>query len=214
MRCQHGADDQRAEIALHVDGLEQGITAKSQCDAVENLQLAAMPGAVQQVHEHVAHRHQQQQAQCPDRGQLAGGRSQEYHGEDVLHNEDTDRDLAVPGLVFALVFQRFHREHGAGKTQRETDQHGLADIDAGKRLYTGQAHPVQQGSEYGENDGRVQRRPRPDDRAQKRAQIEFQADGEQQQRDPEIADHGQPVVVVHTGEIQHEPAQQVAHHGW
>ena len=72
MRCQHGADDQCPEIAFHIDRFEQGITAERQRDAVENLQLAAMPGVIQQVHESVTHGNQQYQAQCPDRWQRAG----------------------------------------------------------------------------------------------------------------------------------------------
>ena len=126
MAAKHDPEDQRPQITLQADRVEIARPRHQREEKPPEDQQLAMAGRFEQPVQHPPHRgqHQQQHRQRPERGVSALAQREEDDREDVLHDEDSDRDLAMKRRQVSLLVEHLDRKHGAREGKREGKDQG------------------------------------------------------------------------------------------
>ncbi len=210
---QQHAHDERAEVALEPDGLEQRV-ARTERDghAEQGLQLAVahprpdlaqQPGARDQEHE----------GERPRARRVVGGHGQEDDGDQVLHDEHADGDPAVEGGLVGAAVEHLDHEHRGRERQGEPEQREHAQALAREHREPDHAEQAEEPDGDGDADQQVRDRREPDVPAQQGLDVQLEADAEQQQRHAEVGDGAQVGRLGDAGGVEREPGHQEADQG-
>jgi hypothetical protein len=101
------------------------------------------------------------------------------HDDEVLHDEETQRDLAVQRIDLALVGEELHDDDGGGEGERDGDVEALHRAEAERQA-------DQEAEHRGEGDLAEAGHQRDDAQRADQIHVELDADEEEQNRDAEL----------------------------
>ena len=199
--CQH-PHQQGAQVGLHADHAEQGDPqAEGQGDTEQDQQLAVPRLDHDQVNQW-AQGDQPEQRDGPRGRQRAGRDGQEDHGEQVLDDENADRGASMQGRLLTPRLEHLHGEHGAREAEREPREERRSRLEA--------TEDENQATEDAHREGSVDASGAPDVRPGERAQVELQADREQQEVDAGVRDRLECGTTLDPQSVQQEAGGQIA----
>ena len=157
-----------------------------------------------------ARRNQQHEPERPQTGQLAARGHHEGDGGQVLNDEDADADAAVERRGVVALLQQLHREDRAGEAQREPQQSSGLQREPGQRIQSGVRRSQQRCAAEGRGEHHVHQADAPDLRANDAAQVELEANDEEQQHDAQVRQLLQRVVGPKAQQLQSKASCQKA----
>ena len=113
---EEGAEHQGSELPAQSERLEAVAARERETDA-EQQQDLSVTGDVEQPVDEATRRQQREERDGPRRWRHALRESEHRDGDQVLHDEDPDRDTAVEGAKLALLVERLRHHHGAGEAE-------------------------------------------------------------------------------------------------
>src|SRR5262249_34844244 len=115
------AEHERAELRAQSETGETLAAADREQRAEQHEQLA-VSAIVEQPPETAARERQQQQDERERRRRLGRDEREQRDRDDVLHDQDADRDAAVHRAQLAIALEHLRREHGAREAEHQRDQ--------------------------------------------------------------------------------------------
>ena len=208
---QEHAHDERAEVTLEPDGVEQRITgAERHGDAEQGLQLAvAHPRP--HLAQHPGARDQQHEAERPQAGRVVRGHGEEDDGDQVLHDEHADRDPAVEGGLVGAAVEHLDHEHRGGEREGEPQQREDPQALAGQHREPDSAQQAEETDGDRDAHHEVRHRGEPHVLAQQRLDVELEPDTEEQQRHAQVGEGPEVARLSDPDRVQPEPGHQKPH---
>ena len=167
---------------------------------------------VKQFYEHGSQERQSQQPQSPGARHRVSRQHQEADREQVLNDEDADRNFCVERRALPAFLDDLHGEHRARKRQRE----GQCPC---RRMGF---HSERRNEKAGQKDHRHGQHNRdqhvggggaPDLNLRQLPQVQLETDSEQKQGDAEIRQRTDRLDVAHPGLVRGETGQQESQKG-
>ena len=177
MPADEHTQNQRSQVGLQTYDFECIGSPHGQEQSQQDEQLA-MATSIDHGHDQRPNQEETDQKERPRRGKLAGGEGEKQDRDQVLHDQDANRDACVQGGHFSLFFQDLDREDRAGKAQCKREHQRSSEIQSAEHAEATEAEPVDPESEADHGDEHVQRRPRPHLRPQQALDPELQPDAE------------------------------------
>jgi len=213
VRGEQDAHDQCTEIPLDPDRLEQGVTGQQGHRKTEQGLHLSVADVIPQAAKAPRRRNEQHQRQGPRTGRLALRGHQEDHGGDVLHHEDSDGEPAVQRLCITALVKDLHGEDRRGERQRERHQRQRPHAFPREEMEADCREEAEERSRGDDARRRVRHRGQPDRAAQQKPHVQFEADAEEQERDPEVGEHLQTGRFLKSGRVQAEAGGEEADQG-
>ena len=209
---EYHAHDQGAEAAGKAHPLEKGV-ARKQChdDAEERAQLAVaklVPAARGQGEQW----DDEDEEESGQTRRFAAEDAHESNGEDVLHNQHADADIAVERLLVAAVLEDLDYHDGARKAQDQSDVDGDREgrgAESAERAKCGDKSRANK-----RHDQDVGAGGQPHGFIRQRTQIQAQANGEEHEGDADVGEEIEGLDVRHAVGVEDKPRGQKPDQWW
>lgn len=183
---EEGAHDEGAEVAVDAEQAEQEVAGQQRHGHAEQGAHLAVVDAVEDLAEQPGGGPQGHERRRPGAGDVPGGDGHVQHRGDVLDDEDPDGDAPVEGAGVAALLQELDDDDGGGEGQGEAEDEHARRRD-GVDPQAQEQQPTDQGAAQPREDDHGHHGGARDLPAGQDAQVELEADGEQEDGHAQVA---------------------------